>query len=202
VTLGQGYLGGGTKGGHSTHPSGKLFVRQELHCNLKSMFGMDSDTLIKITRIGAKRAVASTTELVVPPEVYRETVKEGKEGGFPDAFEIEQNFRERSLKVTETPRTGEVEAMVRELGMKGGEADLFRLFRAQGCRVVVSDDQEFLDLVRELGVPFVTSSALLIYVWRMGGVGRDECVKLLERLRPMVSEEEYELSVRELEGEN
>lgn len=166
----------------------------------RPMFGMDSDTLIKLTKAGAKEAIASVTELVVPPEVRRETVDEGKEGGFPDAFEIERNIGDGLLGMFETPRDAGVEEIIRELGMRGGEADLFRLYKCRGCNAVVSDDQEFLDLVGELGVPFVTSSALLVYVWKTGGLGRDECLRLVERLRSMVSEEEYQLSMGELRG--
>lgn len=161
---------------------------------------MDSDTLIKLTKAGAKEAIASVAELVVPPEVRRETVDEGKEGGFPDAFEIERNIRHGSLGMVETPRDAAVEEVIRELGMGGGEADLFRLYKCRGCNAVVSDDQEFLDLVGELGVPFVTSTALLVHVWKAGGLVREECLQLLERLRSMVSEEEYQLSVAELKG--
>ncbi len=164
------------------------------------MFVLDSDTLIKLTKIGAKDAVSSSTEVVVPPDVHRETVDEGKEGGFPDAFEIERNLKKKSLKIIKTPRMGEVESIIKELGMKGGEADAFRLFSSQECRAVVSDDQEFLDLVKEISVPFVTSSALLIYVWKMGGISKEECLEFLNKLRPMVSEEEYELSIYELKG--
>lgn len=39
-----------------------------------------------------------------------------------------------------------------------------------------------------------------MYVWKIGVLGREECLGLLERLRSMVSEEEYQLSMMELKG--
>jgi len=164
------------------------------------MFGMDSDTLIKLTKTGAKETVASAAEIVIPPEVERETVTEGKEGGFPDAFKIERNLERGLLKVLQTPRTEEVEEIIGKLDLKGGEADLVRLFKAVGCDAVVTDDQKFIDLAKELEVPFTTSSGLLVYAWKSGGISREECLTLLGKLRPMVGEAEYELSLSELKG--
>lgn len=162
------------------------------------LFGMDSDTLIKLTKAGAKEHLTSAAEIVIPPEVERETVKEGKEGGFPDAFKIERNLRKSLLKVLETPRTEDLEELIGKLGLNGGEADLLRLFKAVGCDAVVSDDQKFLDLVKVLEVPFTTSSGLLIYAWKTKEISREECLKLLEKLKSMISEEEYQLALFEL----
>ena len=163
------------------------------------MFGMDSDTLIKLTRAGAKEVVASAVEAVVPPAVEREAVVEGREGGFPDAFEIERNLK-KLVRVVRVPKTRETETIIEKLGLRGGEADVFRLFRGGKCRAVASDDQKFLDLVAALNVPFVTPSALVIHVWKRGKIGKEECLRLLEKLRPMVSEEEYQLATIELKG--
>lgn len=164
------------------------------------MFGMDSDILIKLTRAGAKEVVAAAVEAVIPPAVEKEAVVEGKEGGFPDAFEIERNIKKGLVRVVRAPRTKETEEIVEKLGLRGGEADIFRLFKAGKCGAVASDDQKFLDLVAALNVPFVTPSALVINVWKKGKIGKEECLRLLEKLRPMISEEEYQLAVIELKG--
>ena len=84
------------------------------------------------------------------------------------------------------------------LGMNGGEAGLLRLFKTVGCDAVVSDDQKFLDLVKVLEVPFTTSSGLLIYAWKTKEISREECLKLLGKLKSVISEEEYQLALFEL----
>lgn len=164
------------------------------------MFGVDSDTLIKLTRVGAKEPVASAVKLVVSPEVEREAVEEGKERGFPDAFEIERNLKKGLLKTSKTSKAKGTEVMVKKLGLKGGEADVFRLFKSGKCKAVASGDQKFLDLVSALNVPFTTPSGLLIYAWRMKKIGSKKCLELLEKLRLMISEEEYQLALFELKG--
>jgi len=164
------------------------------------MFGIDSDALIKLTKSGAKEIVAVTVETVVPSVVERETVAEGREGKFPDAFEIERNLRKGLLKRVKAPKLRETETIIEKLGLKGGEADVFRLYRAGKCRAIVSDDQKFLDLLTALNVPFVTPSALIVYAWRKRKIDKMVCLQLLEKLRPMVSEEEYHLAVIEIKG--
>jgi hypothetical protein len=164
------------------------------------MFGMDSDALIKLTRAGAKEVVAAAVEAVVPPAVEREAVAEGKEGRFPDAFEIERNLRKGLMRVVKVPKIKETETMIEKLGLKGGEADVFRLFRAGKCRAIASDDQKFLDLIAALNVPFATPSALIVYAWKKGKMDKRICIGLLEKLRPTISEEEYQLAIIELKG--
>lgn len=164
------------------------------------MFGMDSDTLIKLTKAGAKEVVATATDVVVPPAVEREAVAEGKEGQFPDAFEIERNLRKGLIRVVGAPKAEETETMVEELGLRGGEADVFRLFRAGRCRGIASDDQKFLDLIAALNIPFATPSALIVYAWKKGRIDKRTCFRLLEKLRPTISEEEYQLAIIELKG--
>ena len=164
------------------------------------MIGMDSDALIKLTRSGAKEIVASAEKLVVPLQVRKETVEEGKEGGFPDAFEIERNLKKGLMKAVKAPRTKETETLVKELRLKGGEADVLRLFKSGKCRAIASDDQKFLDLIAALNVPFVTPSALLIHACRKGKVNKEACLGLLEKLRPTISEEEYQLAITWLKG--
>jgi len=164
------------------------------------MLGMDSDTLIKLTRAGGKEVVASAVEIVVPPEVKKEAVDEGKRGGFPDAFEIERNIEKGLIKVVKARKAGETETIVRELGLMGGEAGVFRLFRDGKCKVVASGDQKFLDLIEALNIPFVTPSALIVRLWKNGKIERDACLELLKKLEPMISDEEYQLALFELKG--
>jgi hypothetical protein len=60
---------------------------------------MDSDCLVKLSKAGAKEAVASTMEISIPPLVKIETVDEAKICGFHDAFIIEENISRKLLKL-------------------------------------------------------------------------------------------------------
>jgi len=82
----------------------------------------------------------------------------------------------------------------------GGEADSLRLYEKRNCDAIASDDQKFLDLLDGLGVPFVTLAALILYLWKSGKASKQETRKYIERVRGLISLEEYLLSVKELGG--
>jgi len=56
----------------------------------------------------------------------------------------------------------EAEAMITKLGIRGGEADVFRLYKSGDFDVVSSDDGKFLEMLDALNVPYITPSALVV----------------------------------------
>ena len=53
--------------------------------------------------------------------------------------------------------------------------------------------------MEEIGIPCITPTALIIYTWRKGTIDKERALKLLENIKPMVSDEEYVLSKLEIE---
>ena len=62
---------------------------------------MDSDVLIKLTKIGSKEIIASMLEIYIPKRVYEETVLESK--GCPDARNIQENIDAGNIHVSGYP---------------------------------------------------------------------------------------------------
>src|SRR3989442_11709460 len=60
---------------------------------------IDTDALIKLTKSSSKSAVGKAFTVLVPPEVERECVEQGKAGGFPDALRVEENVERGVLTV-------------------------------------------------------------------------------------------------------
>ena len=58
---------------------------------------IDTDALIKLTKSSSKSAVGKAFTVLVPPEVQRECVEQGKAGGFPDALRVEENVEKGVL---------------------------------------------------------------------------------------------------------
>lgn len=152
---------------------------------------MDSDALVKITKSSVKEVVCAAFTVLVAPEVQRETVEEGKQGGHADASRIGENIQARRLKVRTPPATLRTRALVKELGLRGGEADTLRLFRGGGVDLVVSDDARFLRLLDGLGVPFATPTALMVGLVAAGKMTQREGLNSLDKLAGLVSEAEY-----------
>ncbi len=152
---------------------------------------MDTDALIKIVKVSLKELIVSNVSIHIADGVREESVDEGKAKGYPDAILIEQNLRAGKINVVKTRENKGNEIVTKDLRLRGGEADSLKLFRQGKFDSIVSDDQKFLDLIDSLGIPFLTSSALLLYLYKKGIISGEDARKNMGKLRPMISNEEY-----------
>ncbi|MGQ0797266.1 MAG: hypothetical protein ACT4OI_05325 [Methanobacteriota archaeon] len=159
----------------------------------------DTDALIKLTKSSSKGAVGAAFTILIPNEVQRECVQHGKAGGFPDALRVEENIEKRVLTVRKARPSPKTEAMVRELRLSGGEADVLRLHRAGGVDLIVSDDQRFLQILEALGIRYTAPGLLVAAMSRMDKMPRKEALAHLEKLGAFISEEEYAEAKRAIE---
>ena len=159
---------------------------------------MDTDAMIKVTKGSVKEAVAKAFTLLLPPEVRRECVEQGKAGGYPDALRIEENLRRGLLSQAHGKRSPETEALIRDLRLAGGEADVVRLFRAGAADLIVSDDRRFLQFLEGLGIPFTTPAALIVALVRRKKATPEDGLALLDKLVGMISEDEHDEARRSL----
>jgi len=160
---------------------------------------IDTDALIKLTKSSSKGTVGKAFTVLVPGDVQRECVQQGKAGGFPDALRVEENIGRRLLTVRKPTRSAETEAIVRDLKLTGGEADVLRLYRSGGIDLIVSDDRRFLQILEALGIPYSTPGLLLAALSKMGKISRKEALEHLGKLEALISEEEYSEAKRAVE---
>jgi len=152
---------------------------------------MDTDALIKIAKSSLKELIVSNISIHIPNAVKEESVDEGKAKGYPDALLLEKNLQVGKISVDKTKRRISDESITRDLQLIGGEADSLKLFRQGEYDSIVSDDQKFLALVDSLGIPFLTPAALLLHLYRQGIISKEEAHKCMDKLRPLISNEEY-----------
>jgi len=157
--------------------------------------------LIKLTKASVKDHIASNVELYISFEVKKEAVDEGKARGYPDALAIAENISSGRLKVAETGRVATVESLTNSLNLVGGEADSIRLFKQGNYEAIASDDSRFIDLIEGLGIPYMTPSALLLYLWKTKALSRQETCQCLDKIKGFISSEEYLASIEELAEE-
>lgn len=157
--------------------------------------------MIKLTKASLKNLIASNFELYIPPEVKREAVDEGKARGYPDALAIDENISRGRLRIAETTRVETVEKLINGLSLLGGEADSVRLFKQGNYGAIASDDSRFIDLIEGLGIPCMTPSTIIIYLWKTKAVSKQETRQCLDKIRGFISSEEYLASVQELTEE-
>jgi len=103
---------------------------------------IDSDSLIKLAKAGAKEKVLGNIEVYIPPMVMSETTQHKDK--FIDALIIYENIEKGFLKVKNPPHS----SFVKSLGIKGGEAQVLMLHEKSSA--ISSDDAKFLNILENL----------------------------------------------------
>jgi len=160
---------------------------------------MDSDSLVKLTKAKAKEIVVENVEVYIPPRIFEETVTVPKKKGFPDAFLIEENVEKGLLTIGKLKDDIQLEEMINDLGIEYGESDVFRLCKSGGFDVISSDDSRFLKIIDALDIPYLTPTALIVYLYNKKILTKNDAKYYINNLKEMISDEEYYLSIKEVE---
>lgn len=156
-------------------------------CSVKVL--MDTDALIKLAKSSLKELIVSNISVAIPASVSNESVREGKAKGYSDALLIEKNIRDGKINVVKAKK--KEAKMLKGLQLHSGEADCLHIFAQGSYDTVVSDDRKFLDIIDTIGIPFLTPSALVVYLYKSGKISISAANECLEKLRAMISREEY-----------
>lgn len=145
---------------------------------------MDADCLIKITQAGYKEDTLRAFKVVVPEPVVREVVAQGSGRAASDL--ISTNIESRCLEV-------------HEVTAESGDSALVTSFRTGGFDCVGTDDRRLIGRLTTLGIPCVVPGLLLYELARLGQISLQAAQRLLRRLQPSISSDEYQ-TVRHLLG--
>jgi len=146
---------------------------------------MDSDVLIKLTKIGSKEIVGSHLDLSIPRKVSEETAMSS--GSFADAKLIQRNINEGIIHVSES------------FSHERGEVEALNLYRSGGFELIASDDKRFLNFLERNNIPFLTSSSLLVYLLYKNKLSKNDTIKYINNLRPHISNAQYSAAMSEVE---
>jgi len=164
---------------------------------MKMRLVCDADGLIKMNKAGILEMVARHAEVLLGPEIFREAVEEGKARGYPDAFEIELVSKQFTLKRPHVHPQADRILRERELG--SGEREALQLYLSEEAEAIVSDDQAFLSLLEAHSVPYLTPAAIVVLLAERGILRPlEKAYEALERLRPLIRQEQYRAAYGDL----
>lgn len=73
------------------------------------------------------------------------------------------------------------------------------MYKSEGFDVISSDDRKFLKIIDALDLPYLTPTALIVYLFNKEVLKKDDAMSYLNNLKEMVSDEEYYLAIKEVE---
>jgi hypothetical protein len=145
---------------------------------------MDSDVLIKFAKTGCKEAIVSLLEVSIPMRVYNETVTESK--GCLDANRIQENINNRMIQVQGLPSSDK------------GELEALKLYKSGGFELIVSDDRKFLNYLDRNGIPYLTSSSMVVYLLYNNKISLEDTIKYIDNLKMYISQRQYLAAMSEV----
>ena len=163
---------------------------------------LDSDGLIKLAKAGVLKRVVEAWDCYIPRAVYEETVERGKEEAYPDAEEIERIIRGRGhvrKPSKEHPQAKEVLALAGARSLGRGEREAIYLFFMEEADMIISDDRAFLAVLERAALPYLPPALALVELARWKGIGIEEALGALKKLKGLIKTEVYQRAEEDLE---
>jgi len=153
----------------------------------------DADGLIKLAKAGLIEVLLGYVEIIVGPQVWREVVEDGMARGHEDAAVVAGHASQMTLAPPDEVAVASLPESAGRLG--AGEREAWALQVDRSAHAVVSDDRAFLSLLALAGVPFLTPAAVVVLLLELGVLSQENGRSALERLRPYVRQEQYQLVI-------
>lgn len=153
----------------------------------KHRFIIDADSLIKLTKISIINKICQSFHCSITKEVYAEVVTQGKERLHQDAFKIEKLVKNRSIKLNKTkPKKMEIRKTLDE-----GEKSIYLLYKSSKNTMLVSDDNTFLNFLKEEGEKFTTPTRLITLLKSLNIINSKQALVYLNKMKPYIKPETY-----------
>ena len=156
---------------------------------------LDSDALIKILKAEFLDITVQNFDVITTKEVYDEVVTEGKKGFYQDADKIEKFVKDGKIGII---KTGYKKRKKPKQSFGAGETSVFQAYRKNS--LIVTDDLSFTSYIRKEGMASISSAHLLFILFKKNKLSKSEAYYCLERLKPFIRKEVYEIIKNDLGG--
>lgn len=152
---------------------------------------IDSDGLIKLAKSNILKNVLKSFNCNITNEIYNETVTEGKNKLYEDAFFIGDLVDKNLLQVKDTKYRIPSNILKETKNLGKGEVSVLSLYFEIGTKAIISDDLAFLKLLKKFEIPFIIPIDLIIMMVNMKTLKREKAQSAIEKIRGFVREECY-----------
>ncbi|KAF5410789.1 MAG: hypothetical protein C5S47_05850 [Candidatus Methanogasteraceae archaeon] len=153
---------------------------------------LDSDALIKLTKASCLGKILGAIDCFISGAVYEETVINGMKRFHEDAFRIDELVKEGKLKIEETRNNEVAQDILKGSALGKGEKSALHLFFNKNALAIVSDDNAFLNILRQNNIPFIIPTDLIVRLYELKIITMEEFMKALDMIKPYVSKHNYD----------
>lgn len=145
----------------------------------------DSMVLIHLAKTSLlEKSCSLFNQVLIPQEVYRETVVQGKESGFEDAWIIEEVIQNGTIKVKEIKEKKFLE-IANQYNIYGGEAEAFALYKEEHAQFLISDDDNLRKKKILIDAHIIGSLAILLQLRQEGKISKERWNKSIDQMREL-----------------
>lgn len=164
----------------------------------KHQFIMDADALIKLAKASIIEEICKSFNCSITPEIYTETVTQGKEGLHQDAYKIDELTKRKLLKI-HTRQSKELQ-INRDMGE--GEKSIFRIYKSSKNMTIVTDDNMFIAFLREEKADWIIPASFISLLKSLGKLDAKQAMSHLNKMQPYIKPEVYVRIKNNIGGKN
>ncbi len=160
----------------------------------------NSSTLILLGKIELLRIwVDHTKKIIIPEEVYQETVLHKKEY---DSLIIKRLVEEKKITIEKAPKD-RIHKSMNDFHLDLGEAAAYALFNPQYHTALMTDDGELIKLCKLEEIPFLSSMAIVIALYHKKYLNKTQAKEKIIQLHKIgrYSKEIYQYFISTIEGD-
>lgn len=154
----------------------------------------DSDALIKIAKAEFLDVVVHNFDVIITEEVYEEAVREGKKRFYQDAYKIEGLIQERKIKILEGKHYIKNKKPKQNFGR--GEISVFQAYKKNNT--IITDDLSFASYLKSENISCVSSAHIIFVLVKKGKLSKYKAYNYLEKLKPYIRKDVYELVIKDI----
>ncbi len=122
----------------------------------------DSSALILLCKIDLLELLCNKHEIIIPEEVYKESIDDGLIERHPDALRLKQLTDCKKIKIQKVGNMKILRQLVEVHGLGKGEAEAICLISEGKASVVALDDFKGIKYCERLKIPFTTTIRLIL----------------------------------------
>ncbi|MEK9149708.1 MAG: hypothetical protein AAB267_06650 [Candidatus Desantisbacteria bacterium] len=135
---------------------------------------------------------------MIPKEVFKETISQGKSELYEDAFKLEEEIKGR-INIYEPTESFMADKIAEGKSLGKGEKEVLHLFFDKKADAIISDDRSFLNLLEDAEIPFFNPANAIVELTKRGKIKKEEGLNALDRIKGLIRKDVYEKAKKEVE---